>query len=174
MVPWDNPATENVAGFAEEWIVAVTIATEVPPTPTKSVNSQETFTAAMIMAAQQAVAEVILTRARDPRFPHSAAGVVLQPRQFSAVMRGLTAAALGHKDIWLEGMAGEWFPQHVEECLSTWRRVAAGKATPLVKGATHYYSPVSMKPPLSAPSWVSPMTPVVCAGVSSDYFRFFR
>lgn len=174
IVPWNNPATDDARATAEDWIVAATIATEVPPAPVTSSNSKETFTAAMILAAQQAVAEVILHRSKDPRFPHTPTEVVLQPKQFSAVMRGLSAAALGHKDIWSGAVAGSWFPVHVEECLDAWRRVRMGAVPALVPGALYYYSPVSMRPPLSAPDWAAALTPVLCSSISSDYFRFFR
>jgi hypothetical protein len=171
MVPFDTP--EGVREVAEDWVVAATIATEVPPVPTKHAASKDLFTAGMILAAQQAVAEVMFNRQQDKRFPKTAMGVVLAPKQFSAVMRGLSAAALGHHDIWLGAMEGSWFPQHVAECLAMWRRVKAREVTPLVPYALWYFSPVSMRPALSSPSWVTGKTAVPCTAISGDYFRFF-
>lgn len=162
---------------AEEWLVAATIATEVPPAPVHSSASATTFTAPMIIAAQQAVAEVIANRVAHPSFPKTAVGVVLQPKQFSAVMRGLSAAALGHRDIWADAVAGLWFLPHVEECLAAWRRVQETRRTnhgvALVGAALWYYSPVSMNPPTRVPDWAASKKPVACPQIASDYFRFF-
>lgn len=178
MVPLDT-ALQVVRAHAEEWLVAATIATEVPPTPLRSPNSKEQFTAEMIMPAQQAVAEVIAHRVADPRFPKSPLAVVLQLKQFSGVLRGLSLSDVGHRDIWLEAVDGQWFPQHVAECLQAWRRVCEWARTsatgnPLVPGALWYYSPVSMLPAGRVPGWALGKTPVPCTWVAADYFRFYR
>jgi spore germination cell wall hydrolase CwlJ-like protein len=130
----------------------------------------------MIIAAQQAVAEVIANRLVDPAFPKTALGVVLQPKQFSGTMRGLPIPK--GRDIWADALAGLWFPVHVQECLQAWRRVVeatrTGHDTRLVPGALYYYSPVSMVPPLRAPSWVSGLQEVACELIGPDYFRWYR
>lgn len=164
--------------IAQDMLVAATIATEVPPNPVTTPPSTVPFTAAMIIAAQQAVAEVIYNRTQDPRFPNTPAGVVLQPKQFSAVMRGLSAAALGHKDIWAGALAGTWCPDHVAECLNAWRIVksnsVATPVVPVVPRALYYYSPVSMRPAMSKPSWAARLTVIPCSAIAADYFTFYR
>lgn len=167
-----NPA--ELRASAAEWLVAVTIATEVPPKPVKSPHSSVEFTAAMIPKAIRAVAEVIKNRAGRMGFPKTPLGVVLAPRQFSGVMRGVPAAALGHRDIWLDAVVGEWMTEHVSKCLYEWRRVLAGPEVQTVPGVTHYYSPVGMLPPMKAPSWAASMIEVPLAGVAPDYFRWFK
>ena len=148
--------------------MAATIATEVPPRPTGS------FTADMIPKAIRAVAEVIATRRGRPQFHPTALGVVLQVKQFSGVLRGVTLGQVGHRDIWLDAATGNWFPDHVSKCLFEWRRVASGPEVQTVPGATHYYSPVGMIPAGRVPAWAAAMSEVPCAGVARDYFRFFK
>lgn len=176
MVPLED-VTRVVQSNTEDWIVACTIATEVPPSPVRSAASQEMFTSAMILAAQQAVAEVIWNRLATPGYPKTAAGVVLQPKQFSGTLRGLPAPKNG-KDMWADAIAGTWFPQHVRECYVAWRRVIemnrTGHDLRLVPGALYYYSPVSMEPAFKEPSWLPGLKLVPCESVSSDYFRFYR
>lgn len=175
MVPLDSPV-QIVQHNAEDWIVAATIATEVPPSPVQSSASKEMFTSAMILAAQQAVAEVIANRLAHPNFPKSASGVVLQPKQFSGTLRGLQAGK--GRDIWADAVAGLWFPAHVQECYQAWQRVLEARRTShdtaLVTGALYYYSPVSMAPPFRVPTWVSGLQSVPCERISSDYFRWYR
>jgi len=174
MVPLD-PVAKSAQITAEEWIVAATIATEVPPSPMQSSNSKDMFTAAMILAAQQAVAEVIANRLAHPSFPKTAVGVVLQPKQFSGTMRGLPIPQ--SRDIWADALAGLWFPTHVSECLAAWRRVVemnrTGHDGRLVPGALYYYSPVSMSPPFRIPTWAAGKTVVVCERISPDYFKWY-
>ena len=176
MVPIDD-TVKLVQASTEDWIVACTIATEVPPSPVQSSASQDMFTSAMILAAQQAVAEVIMNRIAIAGFAKTAVGVVLQPKQFSGTLRGLPAPKSG-RDIWADALAGTWFPQHVRECYAAWRRVVemmrTGHDLRLVPGALYYYSPVSMDPPFRVPSWVADLKAVPCAAVSTDYFRFYR
>jgi len=178
MTPFDD-AVQTARANAEEWIVACTIATEVPPSPVQSSGSKEMFTAAMILVAQQAVAEVIANRLANPAFPKTAAGVVLQPKQFSGTLRGLSVTK--GKDYWVDAITGNWFPQHVAECLQAWRRVQemirTGHDGRVVPGALYYYSPVTMSPPFRVPDWVSAPTPkqsIPCERISADYFRFYR
>lgn len=138
-----------------DWIVAATIATEIPPRP------QGPFTREMIPVAIAAICDVIRNRVHDPRFPDTAVEVVLQPRQFSAVCR---------EDYWRRAMAGLWEPSHMARCLEEWQHPAEHATAP---GATHYYSPVSMVPPDREPSWIHGMTEVPVA-VDKSYFRFFK
>jgi hypothetical protein len=176
MTPLDD-VVKVVSGNTADWIVACTIATEVPPSPLQSSGSQEMFTSAMILAAQQAVAEVIWNRTMSGGFSKTAVGVVLQPKQFSGTLRGLPAPK-GGRDIWADALAGSWFPAHVNECYAAWRRVIemnrTGHDLRLVPGALYYYSPVSMDPPFREPTWAAGLKFVPCEIISADYFRFYR
>lgn len=158
---------------AEEWLVAATIATEVPPVPTRSPYSRDGWPAEAIPLAIRAVAEVIAERVTRDGFPDAPLGVVLQVKQFSGVLRGVTLRQVGHRDIWLDAVTGSWFPGHVGRCLAEWRRLARS-AERIAGGATHYYSPVSMLPPGSTPRWAVDMEPVAVIGVPADWFSFFR
>lgn len=167
-----SPAALRAA--AEEWLVAATIATEVPPKPTTNPNSPQAWTAEAIPLAIRAVAEVIAVRAKTNGFPQSPLGVVLQLKQFSGVLRGLSLKDVGHRDIWIEAVSGLWFPEHVGRCLAEWRRISRDPETRIAGGATHYYSPVGMLPPGSKPSWTVGKTLVAVAGVPLDWFSFYR
>jgi spore germination cell wall hydrolase CwlJ-like protein len=137
-----------------DYVVAVVVATEVPP------ESQGAFTAAMIPLALQAVCDVIRNRVAHPTFPDTAVQVVLQPKQFSAVCR---------EDYWIRAMAGRWFPAHVEHALTVWQADA-----PRVAGeACWYYSPISMMPAGSQPSWIAGKREVLVPGLDAGYFRFY-
>ncbi len=177
MVPVD-PAVKSGMASAEEWLVAATIATEVPPAPVQSSASKDMFTSAMILIAQQAVAEVIANRVAAPGFPKTAVQVVLQPKQFSGTLRGLSLPKDMKRDIWADAIAGLWFAPHVLECLQAWRRVVEMQRTGhdawIVPGALYYYSPVSMAPPFRIPDWAAGKVAVPCERVSPDYFRFYR
>lgn len=141
---------------AANYLVACTIATEVPPRP------EGTFTKPMIELAARAVAEVIRNRAADPHFPDSPVAVVLQHNQFSAVCR---------EDYWRRAVAGNWFPAHVALCLQVWLETYYDLVAP---GALYYYSPVSMQPPGSVPSWAGKLERVTTDKIDDNYFRFFK
>lgn len=138
-----------------DYVVACVIATEVPPQPTG------TFTAEMILIGIRAVCAVIRNRVAAA-FAEDAVGVVLAPKQFSAVCR---------EDYWRKAMAGRWFPGHVAKCLHEWQHPAP---VPIAVGATYYYSPVSMVPPGRVPDWVAGKTEVLVPGLDRQYFRFYR
>ena len=140
----------------QDWIVACVVATEVPPKPTGN------FTAPMIPLAIRAVCDVIRNRVGDARFGDNAVSVVLQPKQFSAVCR---------EPYWRDAMAGKWFPHHVQQCLEVWQDNPTGNVVP---GAKWYYSPISMVPRWSEPSWVKGLTEVTVEGLDTAYFRFYR
>lgn len=140
-----------------DYVVACVIATEVPPVPTGS------FTEAMIDPAIQAVAQVIRNRAADPRFPNTPVEVVLAPRQFSAVCS---------QDYWRRAMAGKWEPSHVDRCIAGWCGLTGSLLTDFP--ALWYYSPYSMVPKDSAPSWAATRTEVLVPGIDREYFRFFK
>ncbi len=144
--------------LGRDYVVAAVIATEVPPVPIGG------FTAEMIPLAIRGVCDVIRNRTRDPRFPNTAVEVVLEPGQFSAV------CAKDPKNLWRRAMAGTWFPPHVASCLAAWREVLVSVAD----GATHYYSPVEMHPPMSAPAWAAGMVEIPTPAIHPDYFRWFR
>lgn len=139
----------------QDFVVAAVIATEVPPFP------KDDFTAAMIPLARQAVGDVIRNRVADGRWGNTAVEVVLAPRQFSAVCS---------QDYWRKALAGKWCPDHVASCLASWQN----PGDTLAPSALFYYSPVSMNPPMSSPSWAAGKTEVLVDGLSRDFFRFYR
>lgn len=143
----------------QDWIVAATMATEVPPAPAPG------FPAKMIPLAIAAVAHVIRNRVASPLFPDTAVEVVLQPKQFSAVCRWVTG-----RSYWAEALAGRWFPRHVLRCLSAWQDPS--QPTP-VPGALYYYSPVSMVPRDAVPYWTVGKTEIPCPGLDPGWFRFY-
>lgn len=148
---------------AHEWIVAATIATEVPPTLITKVTPElrETiFTREMIKPAIRAVADVMRCRIEDTHFPDTGIAVVLAPRQFSAVCR---------EDYWRRAVAGNWQRKHVEECLSVWRESVVPRLH-----ALYYYSPISMVPMMREPSWAARLTEVYVDGINRDFFRWYR
>ena len=172
--PPTPPGPQTLRASTEEWIVAVTMATEAPPTPTKSPHSAVEFTATQIPVAIRAVAEVIANRAASGKFPDSPLGVVLQVKQFSGVLRGLALGSTGHRDFWLDAVLGKWYPEHVARCLYEWRRLARTPTPAVAPGALYYYSPVGMLPPHRVPTWAVALTVVPVTGLPEDYFRFFR
>jgi spore germination cell wall hydrolase CwlJ-like protein len=139
-----------------DYVVAVVVATEVPPPGTVA-----GFTDDMVPVALQAVCDVIRNRVANPEFPNTAVQVVLQPKQFSAVCR---------EDYWIRAMAGEWEAAHVALALATWQ----ANGTAVAPGACWYYSPISMKPPGSQPSWITGKVEVLVPGLDRWYFRFYK
>jgi len=85
---------------------------------------------------QQAVAHVILNRARDPRWPSSVSEVALQPKQFSAWNKGSGGNA--HVNIGPGSPAYEAAGAQVDAVLS-------GQSADVTGGATHYWSPAGME-----------------------------
>lgn len=163
-----------VRPVAEDLLVAATIATEVPPRPSAA------FPLSMIELATRAVAEVILNRVARPRlFAATAVEVILAPKQFSAVLRGLSVHAVGHGDVWPRAVAGTWYPDHVARCYYAWRRARDARlpeagSVPLLPPTTcWYYSPISMRPPGASPRWAADLYPVTVPGLAQEYFRFF-
>lgn len=139
----------------QDYVVACVIATEVPPVP------QGSFTNDMIPLALRCVADVIRNRVASPDFPHTAVEVVLQKNQFSAVCR---------EDYWRRAMAGLWQPRHVDLAMKIWQ----ARQPTVVPEALWYYSPISMVPKDSEPSWLSGKTEVLVPTLSREYFRFYR
>lgn len=140
-----------------DFVVACVVATEVPPTGTVAA-----FTDDRVALGLRAVCEVIRNRAASGQFPANPVEVVLQPKQFSAVCS---------QDYWRRAMAGLWEPAHVQAALDTWQHPAPIALVPRV---LWYYSPASMNPPFSEPSWLAGKVEVVVDGLSGDYFRFYR
>ena len=138
-----------------DYVVAVTIATEVPPAPTGE------FTSDMIPLAMRAICDVIRNRVADSRFPKTPVEVVLQRNQFSAVCQ---------QDYWRKAMAGTWFPEHVARCLDAWREPIWPHYNARM---LWYFSPVSMIPPNSAPTWAAGRTEALIPGIDRQYFRWF-
>lgn len=145
-----------LARTTADFLVAATVATETPP------GCPE--------AEIKAVIDVIRNRVDDAQFPDTPLMVVLQPKQFSGTMRGLSAGALGHSDIWARAVAGYWQREHVARCLDLWRR----SWDDTTDNACWYYSPVGMRPPGAVPGWAHALQEVEVEGVRPDYFRFFK
>lgn len=150
------PTSSDDFSIGQDYVVACTIATEVPPTPTTNFSSD------MIVLAIRAVCDVIRNRVASPLFPNTAVEVVLQPKQFSAVC---------HDDYWRHAVAGHWFPRHVASCLAAWRYAPA---PPVVLGALWYFSPVSMEPRDSFPNWFKGKQEIIVPKLNPEYFRFFK
>jgi hypothetical protein len=85
---------------------------------------------------QQAVAHVILNRARDPRWPSSVSEVALQPKQFSAWNKG--SGGNTHVN------TGPGTPAY-EAAGAQVDAVLAGQSSDVTGGATHYWSPAGME-----------------------------
>lgn len=137
-----------------DWIIAATVATEVPPPDTGPLSDAD------VALARQAVCNVIRARAASPQFPSDPVMVVLQARQFSAVCG---------QDYWRKACAGLWFPTHVDACLAEWE-ASTGDAA---RGALWYYSPISMLPRDSVPNWTAGKSEVLVEGLSREFFRFY-
>lgn len=131
---------------AQLWIVAVVVATEVPP------DSPD--------AEFRAVIDVMRNRAKV--LNKSLVEIVLTKNQFSAVCR---------EDYWRKAMAGKWMPAHVQRCYEWLQR----DWVDITEHATHYYSPISMIPQGRVPAWANPpAVEVEVPGARPEYFRFFR
>lgn len=106
-------------------------------------------------AEMEAVAWVIRHRAASERFPDTIPAVVGEEWAFTPVMRGL--------------------PEPTDTARSIARRVllAPPEADP-VQGATHFYSPRSMRPKWSVPRWARRYREVRMPEIPPRRFRFFR
>ncbi len=133
------------AEAARLYIVAATVATEVPP------DAPE--------AEFKGVIDVMRNRVRV--FRKSLLQVVLAPRQFSAVCR---------EQYWRDALDGVWLPAHVARCY----QLLEQDWPDTTGGATHYYSPIGMVPRGSVPAWAGSMTEMDVPGVRPNYFRFFK
>lgn len=133
----------------KDYIVACVVATEVPPNA-----PEEEF---------KAVIDVMRNRAASDEFgtEHDLVQVVLQRNQFSAVCRA---------QYWRDAMSGKWLKWHVAKCFDLIRQ----QWDDTTDGATHYYSPISMEPKDSVPSWAGSMTRCEVEGVRDEYFRFYK
>lgn len=139
----------------KDWIVAATVATEVPPPGTTALDD------ASVALARQAVCNVIRARVTSGRFPNDPVLVVLQPKQFSAVCT---------QDYWRNACAGLWCPSHVAACLAEWQGSTGNAAA----GALWYYSPISMIPKDAEPVWVPGKTEILVPGLDREFFRFYQ
>jgi len=106
-------------------------------------------------AEMEAVAWVIRHRAASERFPDTIPAVVGEEWAFTPVMRGL--------------------PEPMDTARTIARRVllAPPEADP-VQGATHFYSPRSMRPKWSVPRWARRYREVRMPEIPPRRFRFFR
>lgn len=140
-----TPEFKKIQQTGKDYLVAVVLATEVPPN-----SPDEEF---------RAVLDVMRNRAKF--WGLSLVEVVLAPKQFSAVC---------HEAYWRKACAGLWVPSHVERSFEWTQR----DWSDTVDGATHYFSPITMKPEGTVPSWAASMTEVFPVGVRLEYFRFFK
>lgn len=145
--------------ITDETLIAATIATEVPPFAVGK------FTDGMIPLALNAVADCIRNRAlAGDAFGRTARAVVLAPKQFSAVLR---------EEYWFKAVLGLWQPGHVEEARKAWLKYARSLPPQGERRVLWYYSPISMVPKYSEPSWVKNLIEVPRPGIDRDYFRFY-
>lgn len=148
---------------AQRYIVAVTVATEVPPDAPIA-----EFKAVIDVIRNRAASgkwwgggTVVLSESARRMHVPSLLYVVMAKNQFSAVCR---------EDYWRRALAGDWQPRHVARCLA----ILQTDWPDTTDGATHYYSPIGMQPPGCAPSWAAVMRETFPPGVRARYFRFFK
>ena len=137
----------QIREYAQVYLVAVTIATELPPDAP--------------LEEYKAVIDVIRNRVKSGRWGKLAVDVVLARNQFSAVCR---------ETYWRNAVAGNWLPSHVERCLNLWTVDWADTTD----GAMYYYSPISMIPQWSAPAWAASLVEVTVEGTRPTHFKFFK
>ena len=137
---------EVARAIGQNYIVAVTIASEVGPQGTE--------------AERRAVASVIHNRAtrRNATFLK----IVMEPRQFSGV---------GH-DYWLRYLAGTSMEAVVKQCYESWEWVLENGPV-LPETVRWYYSPISMDPPFRVPHWARNLTYYPVPSVHEDRFKFY-
>ncbi len=95
------------------------------------------------LAGQLAVAQVVINRSQNPRFPSSYCGVVMQPQQFSFVRRGempristgtaawqraKAIARIAHEGLW-ESEAGDALYFHAKYVRPGWSQRKVARAT---------------------------------------------
>ena len=98
--------------------------------------------------------------------------VVSEPAQFSSYENVWYNEALTY---YTTGMVENEYDRRVlKECMEVVIPIYEGEATDITEGCTYFYSPISMDPPGSQPSWVSGKTEVVINGVNPKYFRFYK
>lgn len=164
--------TVNYRAAAADWLIAATIATEVPPRPVvrRDIAGEIVrFSEDMIAPAVCCVAEVIRNRVADPQFPNTALAVVWYGAPPNDG-RASAFSAVG-SEYWWRAVEGLWFPEHVEYCLDIWLHPSQ---TRLADGALYYYSPVSMVPPYREPRWAARLTEIAVPQVDANYFRWFK
>jgi len=139
----------SVLDTAEDYVVAVTIATEVGPDSTKE--------------ERMAVASVIWNRARHSHI--SPLRVVMAPKQFSGVL----------KEYWGRYLSGESMELLTQQCYNEWRHLkeSGGAAATLPRHIRWYYSPISMTPKNRAPGWTKELTYHETPDIDNSRFRFY-
>ena len=137
---------EVAKAIGQNYIVAVTIASEVGPQGTQP--------------ERRAVASVIHNRATRDNITFLK--VVLAPKQFSGV---------GH-DYWIRYLAGTSLEATVRQCYADWEWVVEnGPVFP--ETVRWYYSPISMEPPFSEPYWARRLTYYPTPDIAPDRFKFY-
>lgn len=129
-----------------------------------------------------AIATVVLNRVRSRRFPGTVEAVILQPSQFSRFRDWRVELAEGGPGaVWDAAMA--WLhtrPRPRDLALlpaatdTAARMIAGDVAPPLGPSVIYYYSPRSMVPPHSVPSWwfAEVEREIVLPGIDPNRFRW--
>ena len=113
------------------------------------------------------VAWVVRNRAESDAFPGDVRGVVTEPHAFTAFLRDRPPFPRR----WGPGDA----PRGWEWAVEVARRViSAPPGADPTGGATHFYSPRSMRPAYSAPRWAYRYERVPIDRVPTHRFRFYR
>lgn len=136
---------KEVLQAAHDYIVAVTIASEVGPESTE--------------AERLAVASVIRNRATFSGT--SAVRVVMKPRQFSGVLH----------TYWGRYLSGESLKGLVEICYNSWKK--AERRPTLPAAVRWYYSPCSMIPEGRKPNWANELEHYPTPNIDENRFKFY-
>lgn len=103
----------------------------------------------------QAIANVVMNRVRNKRWPNTAAKVCRQRRQFSCWDDGEVQAQPGQP----------WF----EKCVAMAKRAVAGDLPDITHGSTHYYATY-----IAAPKWARGKEPVLATKWGRYTHLFFN
>ena len=111
------------------------------------------------------IAQVIYNRVRSPKFPDTVCKVILQPYQFSAF----------NDDEGFDDVVAGWGPGTIQAAVACaqWVSYSNIQQLPILPPTVlHFWSPQSMQPRWSAPSWASGMKWIVPPGIDSRRFIF--
>jgi hypothetical protein len=115
------------------------------------------------------VLKVIFNRVESPSYPDTVEGVILQKKQFSR----FNAFTNRDPDHVFPQLATFYNPNHLVEAAACAVWVASLPEGELLPPTVlHFWSPQSMVPKWSAPSWASKMRWIVPAGIDARRFIF--